>query len=423
MRYLFLFLLSFTSIHYGYSMSLTDAMEQVLTSNPNLKAGKAAVEQARARANQDFSGFFPQVTGTAGYGYNKTEQSGTESINHPRSYALNVEQTLFNGGRVAHSYRAEKSAYRAQQASYEDQQQQVLLELITAYVNVLLAKDVESQNASLVNVLETQLKATEARFEQGVLTKTDVKQAQARLAAAKAGLTQAQGQIRLSRNALVNVLGFFPETPLTWPTIPAGLPSSTATAEAIALNQHPTLQSALALLKARQYTVKAARGGAYFPDISAVASLSRNEDQGGFLSGQTQEQQSVGLELTMPLYAGGRDSAVIRETIEARTEAEELYEAAKRDVLQELVDAMQTYQTATATFTSFEQAFEATKLATEGVKREHELGERSVLDMLDAEQELLDAQVNQTTAKRDAVVSAYRLLAAMGELTLPVAEN
>jgi outer membrane protein len=402
----------------GVALPLADALAIVRSSNPAVKEAYHNMQAALERRRQAVGSFLPELEASSSYDIQRTNTNiSPVRTTHPRSYALTLSQPLFRGGELGASYRARTNEWQAAKAIYVDLLQEKLVATTNAYMDTLTAQDVLNQQKKLVNVLTEKLKATQVRFEQGDVTQTDVGQAQARLAEAQAAAVQAEGSLITARTALQQLLGQEPPAELVWPPQREDLPSDLETVEAEVAHNHPRVLAALHELTAQGYEVTAARS-AHFPDITATASIRRNEQ--AFFGSDSRidtDIQTVGVQLSLPLFRGGRIFSSVREAANSKAAAAERYETARREVLEELHNAYQAYRVARASAQAFELAVKANTLAARGVSREAELGDRSVLDVLDAEQELLDAQVQLTQAQADTTKAAYRYLAAMGRLS------
>lgn len=413
-RFLTTTCLTFALAQGAYALTLQEALIEAYENNPTILKAKFDKQSSYHDVTQARSGFLPNVDITASASRSEREpKNGTETVTHPHVGAVNVKQNLFTGGQTFSSYRSAQKGYESSQSNALVVTQNILVSLVQAYTDVLKDEELLRLQKNQVKVLSTQLDATKSRFKQGEVTKTDVKQAEARVAAAKAAYTQALGTLTTSKTVLKNILGSVPEG-MSWPKTTFEFPESVDLVKAQVLESHPRVKSARSQLEANEYLVKRA-SGQFLPSVVATASFSKNDD----ISGQNYDDKVVGVSLSMPLFVGGSNVSQLKQAKMNRSSAKELYEQTRRDVEQELVDAFQTYGTAQASLVSFLEAEEAAGLAAEGIVRESELGERDVLDVLDAQQEYLESSVNVFTAKRNVVLSAYRLKAAMGELTAP----
>jgi outer membrane protein len=270
-------------------------------------------------------------------------------------------------------------------------------------------------NANNVRVLQTNLEATRDRFEIGDVTRTDVAQSEARLAIAQSRLVTAQGRLTSSEQNYRRVIGKQPDALQPPPPLPP-FPATADEAVRIALSNNPDLIAATRQAQAAGFDVRSVRG-TRLPTVSAVGS----GDYARTLSGETGgidragTATSVGFQGRVPLYQGGLPSARIRQAQALEGQALELRIASERTVVAATRSAFAEYQAANDAIKSNEVAVRANELALEGVRAENSVGTRTILDVLDAEQELLNSQVLLVTARRDAYVAGFQLLNAMGQ--------
>ncbi len=396
----------------SYSETLEDVFAKVMSTNPVILASQNNVDVALENVRQERADFMPTITANGSYTDTKREfDTGIESDTSPKSAGVTLSQTLFAGGGEVYSYKAAKALFDQAQYGYNSSVQTVLNNTVQAYINVLTAQDVLNLQVNQVKLLSEQLKLTNARFEQGEVTKTDVKQAEARLALAQAQRIQSQGDFRTARTVLNNLVGEDINT-LVWPKIMFNLP--TEYSEALrdqVFAAHPDVLASKAIYNSGKYTVKASRS-TYFPQVSAVASFTDNRDT----SSGDYEDRSVGVQVSLPLFSGGRNVSQVRESIATREQYRQNYDQVRRDVNQSLVDAIELYNTAVASLKAFKEGEAAAVVAEKGVENEQMLGERTVLDLLNARQELLEARVNVAVARGLVISRAFSLLRALGEL-------
>lgn len=397
------------------ALTLTESLELARQNNPQLLATRSGVASSAEQLKQAESGFYPDVDASANFSnVNREFSGGTESKSHPKRYGVTVTQDIFKGFGTLASARSARNTLKASEAELLIQEQTVFLAAVQAYIDVLRDIDVLKLNAYQVEVLGKQLKATKSRYDLGEVTQTDVQQAEARLAAAQAEMVDAEGNLVTSRATFEEVIGVEPDS-LSWPVLDFALPDTAEDAMAKALSEHPRIMQALAVLAAQKYAVEGAKSN-YYPTVSAQAALEKNIDASGGVNGDF-DNRSISLNLSVPLFRGGENVSLVRQSIAERERAEQDYQNIRRAIKRELVDAHNAYRTALARQTALNNAVEANRLALRGVEKEAEVGSRTVLDVLDAREEYLSTQVDLTSAKRDSQVSAFRLKAAMGELT------
>lgn len=400
----------------GSEQAFIDALINVYRNNPQLGGQRASLEATDETVSQAVSGFRPSIA----YDYSRGRQrsqvgNSGDSIQSTTSRELNLTQDIFNGGETLATWRGAKDRVRAARAQLLDVEQQVFLAAIGAYVGVVESDSVLRLNQNNVDVLQKQLDATQARFDVGELTRTDVAQAQARLALARADERQALGDFETAQAAFRRVIGYEAPLPLGLPPIPASLPQTLSEAAETARARHPQMELAERLEKAAQSDVDARIGG-LLPDVNITAGTGNS--QGGSASGVRRfESDEIRLNVTIPLYQSGAEWSRVRQAKSTAQQARyNTYDT--RDAVQENVArAWQDFHTSQSLIVSNEESVRAAELALEGVKQENQYGERTILDVLNAEQELFSAKVNLVRAQASAKQQAYGLLAAVGKLT------
>ncbi len=397
---------------------LEEALAAAYANSPVLRAARAGLRATDEQVPQALSNWRPTIDVTGDIERsdtfsNKRSFGGGDQLRTPRGVALNITQPVFRGLRTLAATREAENAVEAARARLLSTEQDVLLDAATAYMDVVRDQAVLDLNIGNENVLRRQLEAARDRFEVGEVTRTDVSQAEARLAGATAERIQAEGDLVASRAVYRNVIGEAPGK-LTAPRPLGGLPADREAAFILARDDHPDVVSALFDERAALDRVKGV-GGELLPTVSLNAKISRDFEANA--PDSRFEEQAIGATLTMPLYQSGAVYSRLREA--KQTVGQERIEItqARRDVVQGVTQAWEGLQTARARIVSFTAQVRANRIALEGVKREAEVGTRTVLDILDAEQELLGANVDLVGAQRDEVVSAFELKAAVGRLT------
>ncbi len=299
----------------------------------------------------------------------------------------------------------------------------VFTEAVGAYMDVIRDRSIVELNRNQVKVLETNLQASRDRFEVGDLTRTDVAQSEARLAGARSQLATAEGRLAGSNENYRRVIGKFPESLQPPPPLPA-LPPTSDQAAQIALANNPDLLAVAASARAAGYDVTVARA-ARLPTLSATSGVNYTNRLGSNPTGVSSlvpssaidnsfATQSVGLTARLPLYQGGAAGARVRQAQAAESQTLEQTIAVERSVIAQARANFASYKAAQETIAANDKAVSANQLALEGARAENSVGTRTVLDVLNAEQELLNSQVALVTARRDLYVAGFALLNAMG---------
>lgn len=406
---------SSSSVH---AETLAEALTEAYGTNPDLVAERARVRAVDEQVPQALSNWRPQVFLSGRYGVRRIDrESGagvdTERTDVPRSIGLAITQNLFRGFRTQAETERAQNRVAAARSNLIGTEQNVLLEGVVGYVTVLRDTAVLELRTNNVGVIEQQLQATRDRFEVGELTRTDVAQAESRLARAVADRTTAEANLETARAAYRKAIGRDPQQ-LQIPDLPPNLPSSEADALAAAANNNPNVVFADFNERAARADIEL-RKGELLPTLTLDATIDREKDVVG--SDVKDTESAITARLSVPLYQSGAVYSRIREA--KQTASQRLSELAlsKREAEQDASDAWENFRASQARITSFESEVRAQEVAFEGVQQEAQVGSRTVLDVLDAEQELLDARVNLVSARRDLIVSGYGLLAAIGKLT------
>jgi outer membrane protein len=331
---------------------------------------------------------------------------------------------LYRGGLITASVRAAREREDAGRFDLATAENAVFLEAVRAYEDVRRDEAVVELNRGNVRVLEEQLRASRDRFEVGDLTRTDVAQSQARLARARSQLRAAEAQLVASREAFVRIVGV-PPVDLEPPPPLGDLPATREAAVAAALEANPDLLAARAGERAASEDIDVARA-ARRPSVSASANAGYTNFLGsrdaalGLPAGTLDNDVSsagVGVSVAVPLFQGGAPSSRLRQAQIRRSQAMLDIANTERLVAEQARTALENLEAARAVIVSAEEQVAASALALEGVRAENSVGLRTVLDVLDAEQELLNARVDLVRARRDEYVAGFALLAALGRAT------
>lgn len=398
--------------------TLDEAMAAAYMTSPKLEAQRAKLRGTDEGVAQALSNYRPTVSMSGAYGagaYESNQATGTNRFQHrnPRSYSVDVSQPVFRGFRTLAQTSGAENKVMADRARLVAAEQGVLLDAVKAYMDVVRDQAVVDLNINNEQVLKRQLEATTDRFEVGEITRTDVHQAEARLAKATADRIKAAGDLEASRARYENVMGGKPAK-LDPPPLPEGLPAGKDEAMDLASAQHPEVVAALYDERTSRDTVDQVRGE-LLPTVSVSGSAGRSFDSGGEDSRTTDYSGKV--TLSVPLYQSGSVYSRLRQAKQTVSQGRRTMDQARRDSIESASRAWETLETAKARILSYETQIRAAEVALDGVEREAAVGSRTVLDVLDAEQELLDGKVAWVRAERDAVVAAYELIAAVGGLT------
>jgi len=403
------------SSHTVSAESLSDALVKAYNTNPTLLSSRATLRATDEGMAQAVSGWRPSfsATGTASAKDFESTNDPKGYSTEPRSLTLNVSQSLFAGGTTMAAMSAAENAVQAQRARLTSAEQTVLLSAATAYMNVFRDQSVVDLNIKNEQVLTRHLEATRDRYEVGEITRTDVHQAEARLAGSNATRIQSEGTLETSRANYVNVVGEAPGK-LEASILDLNLPVSLDEALAISKVNNPTVIAAIFDEKGSKDDVDSAQGS-LLPTIDLSGSANRSLDTSTSYTSSNSLEAKV--TLSVPLYQSGSVYSQLRQARQTASASRLALMQSRRDATELVRTEWQGLQTIRARIDSIKTQVRAAKTALEGVQREASVGSRTVLDVLDAEQELLDAQVNLVTSQRDETVSALTLLSATGQLT------
>jgi TolC family type I secretion outer membrane protein len=397
------------------AQSLEDALVAAYGSNPTLQAARAQLRATDEFVPQALSNYRPIVTvdGDVGVGWadRKDDRSGDDA-GAPRSAGLNVSQPIYRGGRTVAQTRQAENLVLADRARLMAVEQDVLLSAVVSYVDVVQNQSIVDLQKNNEKVIGTQLKQTEDRFEVGEVTLTDVSQAVSRLARATADRVQAEGNLVSSRAVYREIIGELPGT-LKLPPVPKGLPTSEQ--EAVGQSENnPNVALTLYAERAAQHATDLVFGE-LLPTVSVDGEV-RTEADTAFDESQTNSAALIA-RVVIPLYQAGAVESRVREAKQRAGQRRQEIDEARRNAAQGATTAWQALETARAEIEAFTREVEATERALEGVEQEQQVGVRTVLDVLDAQQEVRDARVNLVQVRRDEIVAAYQVLAAVGRLT------
>jgi len=401
------------------AQTLEDALAGAYMNNPALESGRADLRATDEQVPQALSGWRPTVSVDGDYGKeifkNEKATTGTKAKQHrtPRSLTLSVSQPLYTGGQTTAATQKALNNVRAARARLLVSEQGVLLDAATAFMNVVRDQAVLELRINNEQVLRRQLEATNDRFEVGEVTRTDVHQAQARLAGAVSDRIQAEGNLEVSRAAYKSVIGEAPQN-LVAPEQPEDLPASSDAAISSAVEANPSVLAAEFDERASVDNIDQIRGE-LLPSVSLDGSASRLYDSSGEDTEFTDYQALVSV--SVPLYQSGSVYSRLRGARQTVVGNRQRVLDARRTSTEDATRAWETMQSARASIQALESQVQANQVALDGVRREADVGSRTVLDVLDAEQELLDSRVNLVSAQRDLTVAIFSLKSAVGQLT------
>jgi len=411
------------------AQTLEEALAQAYASNPTLAAQVAALRAADERVAQALSGYRPTASATLGVQGSRTNTTvkgrGGDQLTTsttPKSAALSLTQPLYDAT-VGPDVRRTEKLVQAQRAILVNTEQQVLLNAATAYMDVVQNQAVLTLNINNEQVLRRQLEAARDRFRVGEYTRTDVSQSESRLANSIANRISSEGQLQSSRAVYERFVGTQPGNNLKAPKPTFKLPATLDEAVEMARANNPGVLSA-SFQEAAQREAVDQRFGRLLPSARLSVEGRRAFDagsSGGTFGGGApitrQDSGTISAQIVIPLYTAGQPEAQVREAKETANQARIQIDETRRQVAAAAISSWQALMTARASIASYQAQIKAAQIALEGVRQEAQVGSRTVLDVLNQEQELLNARVNLVRAQRDEMVQAFTVLSAVGQMT------
>ncbi len=396
------------------NQALLDALRTAYLNNPTLRAARAEMRSTSEFLPQAQSGWMPQsdVTGTITTADIDPETTGDGTTS--QNLAWSLTQSLYRGGRTVAGTSSAENRILAQGAILNATEQQLLLDVATAYMDVVRDRAFVDLNDSNIQVVNRQLDATRARFELGEVTRTDVAQAEARLARAQADYKASTGNLKSSLARYEKLVGSPPEN-IQKATVNFAFPDTLDQATAQADKNNPVVIASEFLHQSAEKDIGVVFGE-LLPELGLSASVDKTWDpQPGGLDDET--VKSLSLIATMPLYEGGFTRSRVRQAkYQANQRYIEILET-KRSARENVISDWETLVAARGEIVSRKSQVEANRVAQEGVHMESDLGTRTILDALDADQEYLDSQTALVSAERDEIVANFALARSLGILT------
>ncbi len=401
--------------------TINAALVRSYQNNPQLNAQRASVRSTDENVPQALSGYRPRVAVTASAGYQYTDtlsnSGGAPNITHgtnaPRSVGATITQTLFNGQQTANRTRAAESQVSAAREGLRVLEQTVLLSAATVYMDYLQNAAIVEVQRSNVRVLEQTLKQTRDRFNVGEVTRTDVAQSEAQLAAGKTQQLTAESNLVTTRANFRRIIGNEPENLAPGSPVDRFLPSTLPSAVELGLTQNPNVTAAMFGIDVSYLNVKV-NEGALFPTVTLQASVQQSYEQ--TLIFFRQFGASAVAQLSIPVYQGGAEYSLIRQSKESLAQQRLNLEQVRDQARASVVQAWGQLQAGKAQVASAQSQVTASEIALNGVREEAKAGQRTTLDVLNAQQALVNARVALVTAQHDRVVASYAVLNAVGRL-------
>jgi outer membrane protein len=418
--------------------TLEQAMAEAYQTNPTILAERSKLRATDELVPEALANWRPTVTlsgnitrsntfdylgGSSGIGGTTSgTPSGSQAPSSVNNNALvynndtmgvQVTEAIYRGGRTTAQTRQAEAQIAAERAQLDLTEEQVMLNVATAYLNLVQAQSVLQLSINNEQVLQRQLDAVNDRFRVGEVTRTDVAQAQSRLSAAHADRTQSEGSLRTARAAYLQTVGHLPST-VDYPAGLPALPVSLEQAQTLASGQNPSINNAQSTYQAALEGIDLI-AGEFLPTVSVTGAAQRMINFDG--PSTLENLAEASLNISVPLYQQGQEYARLRAQKQTAGQTRATLDQTRRDVEDAITASWESLATGTARRASYRDQIKAAAIALEGVQRENQVGSRTVLDVLNAEQEYLQAQVNEVQAHHDEILAAYQLLNATGQLT------
>jgi outer membrane protein len=405
------------------------ALARAYQNNPQLNAQRALVRSTDENVAQALSGYRPKAALTASGGFQYTDvettsgsgDSATKLVKNefhgtdpPRSAGLTVSQTLFNGNQTANKTRAAESQVSGAREALRVLEETVLLGAATIYMDYLRDAAIVEVQRSNVLVLEQTLRQTRDRFRVGMVTPTDVAQAEAQLAAGKSQQLTAEANLVTTRASFRRIIGNEPSNLAPGSPVDRFLPKSPNSAVELGLTENPNVTAAMYGIDVNYLQVKI-NEGALLPTVSLQASVQQSYEQ--TLTTYRSFGAAAIAQVSAPIYQGGAEYSLIRQSKETLAQQRLNLETTRDQTRANVVTAWGQLVAGRAQVISSESLVTASEIALLGVRREATVGQRTTLDVLNAQQALVNARVALVTAQHDRVVASYAVLNAVGRLS------
>src|SRR5271166_4242223 len=405
----------------GRAETVGGALIKAYLNNPDINAQRAAVRVADENVPKANAGYLPTIQATGNIGIERAESSeaglSTTAFVKPRGYGVSANETVYNGNRTVNSISQAESQVLGSREQLRNTEQNTLLNGITAYMDVLRDTAILDLDRNNVQVLQEQLRETRDRFTVGEVTRTDVAQAEASLSSAQATALSAESTLEASIARYRQVIGDQPTSLAPVRPIVKPLPKTLPEAISISQVEHPAITASLHGVDAALLEIKIAEGALY-PTIGVSGSITNQFDASNFPGLHLLSGQLLG-QITIPIYQGGAEYAATRQAKESLSQQELQTDSERNQVRAAVVTAWGANQAAVGVVRAARAAVSANEVALAGVREEAKVGQRTTLDVLNAQQALLNARVQLVSAEHDEVVDSYSLLSTVGRLNIP----
>ncbi len=412
--------LSLTTAASALADNLSDALVKAYQTNPQVNAERARQRGTDENVPQALSGYRPQIVASLGAGLqavrnllpDNTIQSATL---RPWTIGVTVTQTLFNGFKTANNVRVAELQVLSGREALRNVGQGVLLDAVTAYMNVLANKALYEAQRANVQVLREIQSTTKKRLDAGDVTPTDTAQAEARVNRGLADLNAAEVALAISKELYTQVIGAAPSDLAPASPVDRLAPVTQPAAIETTNHEHPAILGAGYDVDVAQTTIKLAEGS-LLPQASVQASASRSVQTDSSLTTTATSQASVLGQINVPIYDGGQAASQTRQAKEVASQSRLVLEQIRNQSRTAVVSAWVSNEGTKIALSAAESEVRAADVALQGVRREAQGGQRTTIDVLNAQQDLTNARSRQIMAQRDRVIASYTLLSAVGRL-------
>jgi len=404
--------------------TLQDALVKAYQTNPQLNAERARQRGTDENVPQALAGYRPQIVASLSAGLqavrnllpDNTIQGATL---HPWTIGVTVNQILYNGNKTANSVRVAEFQVKSGREALRNVGQGVLLDAVTAYMNVLANQALaEAQRANVAVLREIQA-TTRRRLDAGDVTPTDTAQAESRLSRGLADLNAAEVALAISKATYAEVIGQPPSQLVAASTVDGFSPNALAAAKEASSHEHPAVLGAAYDVDVAQTTIKVAESS-LLPTVSVQASASRAVQTDQTLTTNATDQASVVGQLNVPIYDGGTAASQTRQAKELTSQSRMVLEQVRNQTRTAVLSAWVSNEGTKVALKAAESEVRAAGIALEGVRREAAGGQRTTIDVLNAQQDLTNARTRLIQSQRDRVIASYTLLSAVGRLDVHV---
>lgn len=393
------------------AQTLREALVDTYEKNPTLSKARAQLAGAVVGVSIAESGFLPSVTASASYGRSQSPlMSGHTTLG---ALEFKVTQNLFSGFQTVNSVAAAQAQVMAQRELLLNEEQNQLANAVAAYSNVYTALKIVKLRQQNLSALEEEVRADKARLNVGVGTKIDVAQSEAARAGALSQLSEAKADLTAAQASYLQIVGGEASN-LCRPVLASDLPASLKDAILIGQEEHPIILSAKYMLRASGYNVKI-QAGAMLPQLNLSASTDYNKIYHGM--GKDGHSNSVGVSVSMPLFTGGRNVALVHQSQEKLQEAKLQLQIYEDHVAAALASAWAKFYGLKSAVGAYDESVRAAQVALNGVLDQKRVGQATTLDVLNSRSNLINAQISLAKAQGDLVVASYNIRAGMGRLT------